>query len=93
MFPIRKSHGAMREKRKDKSNLCDNIGLGAGQITKERKPPSERHSTQPSASSNSRMEFQEIPDPPADNITVSRTSWMRMPSRFLQEYQKSTRNS
>ncbi|GBM88399.1 DNA transposase THAP9 [Araneus ventricosus] len=42
-------------------------------VIKERKCPFQRDSTQPSASSTSQMECQEIPDPPADNITESPT--------------------
>ncbi|GBN77689.1 hypothetical protein AVEN_261969-1 [Araneus ventricosus] len=49
-------------------------GRSRSQVIKERKLPFQRDSTQPLASSTSQMEFQEIPDPPADNITKSPTS-------------------
>ncbi|GBM16149.1 hypothetical protein AVEN_224842-1, partial [Araneus ventricosus] len=42
-------------------------------VIKERKSTFQRDSTQPSASSTSQTECQEIPDPPADNITESPT--------------------
>ncbi|GBM60505.1 hypothetical protein AVEN_216976-1 [Araneus ventricosus] len=42
-------------------------------VIKERKSPFQRDRTQPSASSTSQMEFQEIPDPSAGNITESPT--------------------